>query len=151
MGFSGLWRGVLRVILRWRRGAYGRFCRGIPGFLSGVRVRRGDSAHGGHGRANWAKNFLKIFKKGAKNPKIGVWEGSEGGLSTPYIGCAGRFLSLNARPLAALLKVRFVQAPQLQAPPMRSQGFTPLIYREPVRKLHRPLYGVSPLVRPTIP
>lgn len=69
VGFSGLWRGVLRVILRWRRGAYGRFCRGIPGVLGWARVRRGDSAHGRHGRANWAKNFLKIFKKRGENPK----------------------------------------------------------------------------------
>lgn len=38
-----------------------RFYREIPGFLSGARARRGDSAHGGHERANWAKNFLKIF------------------------------------------------------------------------------------------
>ena len=30
-------------------------------FWEGARVRQGDSAHGGHGRANWAKNFLKIF------------------------------------------------------------------------------------------
>lgn len=52
MGFSGLWRGVLRAILGQRRGVNGRFCRGIPGFLGGARVRRGDSAHGGHGRAN---------------------------------------------------------------------------------------------------
>lgn len=33
----------------------------------------------------------KIFKKGAKNPKIGVREVPEGGLGTPYIGCVGRF------------------------------------------------------------
>ena len=66
MGFSGLWRGVLRVILGRRRGADGAFCREIPGFLGGARVQHGDSAHGGHERANWAKNFLKIFKKGVK-------------------------------------------------------------------------------------
>ena len=34
----------------------------------------------------------KIFKKGAKNPKIGVREVPEGDLRAPYIGCAGRFL-----------------------------------------------------------
>lgn len=67
MGVLGLWRGVLRGISgRWR-GAHGVFCRGIPGFLGGARARHGDSAHGGHGRANWAKKFLKTFKKGAKN------------------------------------------------------------------------------------
>jgi hypothetical protein len=64
VGFLGLWSGVLQVILRRRRGAHGRFCRGIPGFSGGARVRRNDSAHGGHCRANWAKKILKIFKKG---------------------------------------------------------------------------------------
>ena len=59
------------------------------GVFSLTGVRRGDSAHGGHGRANWAKNFLKIFIKGAETPKSGVREGGlEGGLGTPYIGCA---------------------------------------------------------------
>ena len=61
----------MRGILGRRRGADGRFCRGIPGFLGGVRVRRGGSAYGGHGRVLGAKKFLKIFKKGAKNLKIG--------------------------------------------------------------------------------
>ena len=55
-----------------------------------------------------AKKFLKIFKKGAKNPKIGVREVPEGGLGAPYIERAGRFSGLEARPLAALLGVRFV-------------------------------------------
>lgn len=86
MGFLGFWGRVLRVILRWRRGANGRFCRGIPGFLGGERVRRGDSAHGGHGRRDWAKKFLKTFKKGVENREIGVREGSDGGLGAPYIG-----------------------------------------------------------------
>ncbi|WP_455123524.1 hypothetical protein, partial [Rothia mucilaginosa] len=62
------------------RGADGRFCREIPGFLGGERVRRGDSAHGGHGWANWAKNFLKIFNKRGGKPKIGVWEVVQGHL-----------------------------------------------------------------------
>lgn len=90
MGFLGLWSGVLQVISgRWR-GANGRFYREIPGFLSWARVRRGDSAHGGHRRALGAKKFLKIFKKkGGGNRKIGVREGSDGGLGAPYIGCAG--------------------------------------------------------------
>lgn len=59
MGFLGSRGGVLRAILERRRGANGRFYRGIPGFLGGARVRRGDSAHGGHCRANLAKKFLK--------------------------------------------------------------------------------------------
>ena len=68
----GLWGGVLRAILGRSRGADGRFCREIPGFLDWARVRRGDSAHGGHGRANWAKKILKIFKKGVKTQKWGA-------------------------------------------------------------------------------
>ena len=97
MGFLGPWRGVLWVILGWQRGTDGLFCRGIPGVLGGVRVRCGDSAHGGPGRANWAKNFLKIFKKGGGKPKIGVREVLEGGAGAPYIGCAGRLLGAICR------------------------------------------------------
>lgn len=44
-----------------RRGANGRFCRGIPGFLGDVRAWRGDSAHGGQCRARGAKKFFKNF------------------------------------------------------------------------------------------
>ena len=55
----------------------------------------------------------KIFKKGGENRKIGVQEVLEGGLGAPYIGCAGRFLGLEARPLATLLEACFVRAPQL--------------------------------------
>ena len=76
MGVLGLRRGVLRGILGRRRGAHGRFYRGIPGFLDGARARRGDSAHGGQCRARGAKKFLKIFKKGAENPKIGGARGA---------------------------------------------------------------------------
>ena len=43
-------------------------------------MRRGDSAHGGHGRALGAKKFLKNFKKGVENRKIGVWEVVQGQL-----------------------------------------------------------------------
>ena len=75
MGFSEFWGGILRVILGRRRGADGRFCRGIPGFLAWVRVRRGDSAHGGHCRASLVKIFLK---KGRKTEKLGVWRCHEG-------------------------------------------------------------------------
>ena len=46
-------------------------------------MRRGDSVHGGHGRAVWAKKF---FTKGAKNRKIGVREVPEGGEGSPYRG-----------------------------------------------------------------
>lgn len=89
MGVLGFWGGVLRAILGRRRGANGRFCRGIPGFSGLARARHGDSAHGGHRRALGAKKFLKIFKKGVENRKIGVREVPEGGLGAPYMGRAG--------------------------------------------------------------
>ena len=79
-------------------------------------MRHGDSAHGGHCRARGAKKFLKIFKKRGENPKNGVPEVPGGGAGAPYIERAGRFLNLETRPLAALLKVRFVQVSHLQAP-----------------------------------
>lgn len=61
MGILGFWGGVLRGKSGRRRGANGQFCRGIPGFLSGARARRGDSAHGGHGRGGWGeKNFKNL-------------------------------------------------------------------------------------------
>ena len=89
MEFLGLWRGILPAILGRRRGAVGRFYRGIPGFLGGSKVRRGDSAHGGHRRARGAKKFLKIFKKRGENPKNGVPEVLRGQIWAPYIGRAG--------------------------------------------------------------
>lgn len=49
----------------------------------------------------------------------------EGGPGPPYIGCAGQFLGLEARPLAALLEVYFGQAPQLRAPTVRHRSETP--------------------------
>lgn len=119
-----------------------------------MRVRRGDSAHGGHCRASLAKKFLKKGEKRAKNRKIGVREVPEGGLGAPYIGCAGRFLGLGTRPLAVLLDVRFVRISQLRALAMRSQRFVPLIrelYMEylPASFIAH-LIEVSPLVRPVI-
>ena len=96
------------------------------------------------------KNFLKIFEKRGGKPKIGVRERSGGGAGAPYIGCAGRFLSLNAKPLAALLEVHFVHAPQLQAP-TRDPGDSLLLYIEGLltSAIARSL-EVSPLVRPVI-
>lgn len=92
MDVLGLRRGVLRGILGRRRGANGAFYRGIPGVLDGARVRCGDSAHGGHGRANWAKKFFKKLKKGANKPKNwgarGAERWSEG---TLYRACGGGF------------------------------------------------------------
>ena len=57
----------------------------------------------------------KIFKKGVENRKIGVREVPRGPIRAPCIGCAGRFLGLEAGPLAALLEVCFVQVSQLRA------------------------------------
>ena len=79
------------------------------------------------------KKIFKKGEKGAKNRKFGVREVPEGGPRAPYIGCAGRFLGLEARPLAALLEVRFVQAPRLRAPAVRLQRDIRellLLYRE---------------------
>lgn len=120
----------MRGILGRRRGANGRFCRKIPRFLSGARARRGDSAHGGQGRALEAKKFLKFFRKGRKTQKIGVREGSGDGSGAPYIGCAGRFLGLETRPLAALLEVRFARASRLQASAVR--------HRSEISEIHSP-------------
>ena len=85
-----------------------------------------------------------------KTRKIGVWEVPEGDLGAPYIGCAGWSLGLETRPLAALPEACFVQVPQLQVTAMKSQRFAPLIYGEPICKLHRSPYGASLLVRPAI-
>lgn len=68
MGVLGFRRGVLRAILGRRRGANGRFRRGIPGFLVWMRARGGDSAHGGRYRADRAKKFLK---KGRETENLG--------------------------------------------------------------------------------
>ena len=76
MGILGFRGGVLRAILGRRRGAYGAFCREIPGFLGGARVRRGDSAHGGHCRGGWGeKNFKNFLERGGK-PKNWDAEGA---------------------------------------------------------------------------
>ena len=129
MGVLGFRGGVLRVILGRRRGAGGRFYREIPGFLGEMRTRRGDSAHGGHQRALGAKKFLKIFKKGVENLKIGVREVPGGGLGAPYRVC-GVILGLEAGPLAAMLGVHFVQVPQPQASATRFQRFIPIYSRD---------------------
>lgn len=78
----------------------------------GAAIQRTADTAGRSGR----KKFLKIFKKGVEKPKNWGVEVPEGGLGAPYIGHAEQFLGLEARPLAALLGVRFVQVPQLQAP-----------------------------------
>lgn len=112
MRFRG---GVLRAILRQWRGANGAFCRGIPRFLDWSRVWRGDSAHGGQRRAGWAKKFLK---KGRKTEKLGCGSAERWPEGTLY-RVRGAILGLEARPLAALLDVHFVQVPQLRVPAMR--------------------------------
>lgn len=101
----------------------------------GAAIQRTADTAGRAGR----KNFLK----GAENRKIGVPEVPEGDPRAPYIGCAGRFLSLETQPLVALLEVCFVQAPQLWAP-VRDPRDSLLLYIGPVCKLHHSLYeGIS--------
>lgn len=76
MGFLGLWRGVLRGILGLSRGVAGVFCRGIPGFLGGVRARRGDSAHGGQRRGGRGEKIFKNLLERGENPEIGGARGA---------------------------------------------------------------------------
>ena len=121
---EGCFAGDFGAATRHEWDADGAFCRGIPGFSAQARVRRDGSAHGRHRRALGAKKFLKIFKKGVKNRKIGVREVPEGGMRAPYIGRTGWFLGLEARPLAVLLGVRFVQASQVRAPTVRHRSET---------------------------
>ena len=89
---------VERTLLNFfmRRGVRGGFFRVPEGCFAGVfgvAARHGravlprNSAHGGHRRALGAKKFLKIFKKGVENRKIGVREVPEGGAGAAYIGC----------------------------------------------------------------
>lgn len=67
----------------------GRFAAEFWGFWAergyGEAIQRTADTDGAIGR----KNFLKIFKKGVKNPKIGVREVPKGGPRAPYIGPAG--------------------------------------------------------------
>ena len=86
---EGCFAGDFGAATRHEWDADGAFCRGIPGFSAQARVRRDGSAHGRHRRALGAKKFLKIFKKGVKNRKIGVREVPEGGMRAPYIGRTG--------------------------------------------------------------
>ena len=62
---------------------------------SAVFGRRMGAARRFSARRTWVgARGEKIFKKGAENRKIGVREVPGGGLSAPYIGCAGRFLGV---------------------------------------------------------
>lgn len=67
----------------------GGFAAKFRGFWAGrgrgEAIQRTADSAGHSGR----KIFLKIFKKGAENLKIGVWKCRKGGLGTPHIGCAG--------------------------------------------------------------
>ena len=93
MGFSGLWRGALRV----KAGAATRRGRailprnsGVFGLREGV-VRR-FSARRTLPDTRGEKIFKKRGEKGAENLKIGTREVPEGGMGAPYIRCVGRFL-----------------------------------------------------------
>lgn len=121
MGFSGFRRGVLRAKLGRRRGADGRFCREIPGFLGEPRVRRGDSAHGGRRRASLAKKFLKIFKKRGENPEIGGARGAER-------RCRGTLY----RVCGAIFGSGHEISGGVARGAVRRQRFAPLIYRGPI-------------------
>lgn len=88
MGVLGLWVGVLRVILGLSRGVAGVFCREIPGFLGGVRARRGDSAHGGRCRGGWTKKFFKKGGEKGEKPKNWGARGAGRWCGASYIGCA---------------------------------------------------------------
>ena len=114
MGFLGFRRGVLRGILGRPRGANGRFYREIPGFLGGARVRRGDSAHGGHYRADRAKKFLK---KGRKTEKLGAR------------GAGRRVGDALHRSCGAIVRPGSSTSSSIARGAVRHQRFTPLIYR----------------------
>lgn len=86
----------------------GRFAAEFRGFRvvrgRGAAIQRTADAAGQSER----KKILKKGRERVKNRKIGVREVPEGGAGAPYIGCAGRFLGLGSRSLAALPEVRFV-------------------------------------------
>ncbi len=70
---------------------------------------------------------------------MGVQEVPEGGLGTPYIGRAGRFLGLETRPQAALLEAQW------------DVRGSPLLYIEDLLASSIAHFmEVSPLVRPAI-
>ena len=88
-------------------GATARCGRGVLPRNSGVFGWGEGAARRFSARRTWAARLgKKFFKKGAKNLKMGVREGSEGGAGAPYIGCARRLLGLEVRPLAALLEAQ---------------------------------------------
>ena len=66
----------------------GRFAAEFRGFWVGQGCDAAIQHTADMGGATGRKKFLKIFKKGVKNPKIGVLEVPGGGPSAPYIGCA---------------------------------------------------------------
>lgn len=98
MGVLGLRRGVLRGIFgaaarrEWavlpRNSAVFEWCEGAARRFSARRTVPGDRGE------NFFKNLLE---RGGK-PKIGVREGSDGGLGAPYIGCAVQFLGVIFEP-----------------------------------------------------
>lgn len=111
-------------------GANGRFCRVIPRFLGGARVRRGDSAHGGQCRVRGAKKFLRIFKKRGEKSKIGGARGTGR-------WCRGTLY----RVRGAIFGSGNETSGSVARDAVRFQRFAPLIYRGPVCKPHHLLYG----------
>ena len=84
-------------------------------FGLGEGAARRFSARRTRAGARGEKIFKNFLKRSGKPKNWGVRGGSGGGLRAPYIGCAGRFLGLETRLLAALPKVRFVETSQVQA------------------------------------
>ena len=118
----------------------GGFAAKFRGFLGWARVQRGYSAHGGHRRALGAKKFLKIFKKGVENPKIGGMRGTKRVL---YRRCGAIFEpgSYTSSSVAGGALRAGASAADTH---LRSQRFAPLIYGEPICKLHCSLHeGIS--------
>ena len=112
MGFSGLWKDALRVIL----GVAARCKWAVLPRNSGVFGLGEGAARRFSARRTWAGiRGEKIFKKRGEKPKNWGGRAPEGGAGALYIERAGRFLDLEARPLAALLEVCFALIPQLQA------------------------------------
>lgn len=85
--------------------------------------------------------WRKIFLKEGEKPKNWGVRGAERWIGGALYRAYGAIFRSGNQPLAALLKVGFVQVSQLRAPALRSQRFAPLVYGEPIRKLHRSLYG----------
>lgn len=77
-----------------------------------------------------------------------------GGLRAPYIGCHGAIFGSGNLTSSSVARGALRAGASATGARHKSQRFAPLIYREPVRELHRSLYArsmeASLLVRYTI-